>query len=212
MCSSESCLGYLLFFIVLFFALLIFVLLKLRKSFLKTDLSVSADTLWDEFSPNLSTLNLQKKDLLFSIWQDKSNSISSLLIKNHLDQVVARVEFSVGAREYNLSWAGSIYKIKVNLTWGGTNLSLITADGKELARLERKSFQPLRHNIFITGFEMLESDRQMNRLKGPITYASQSKPLAKTQFISPIRRIGRVGCFSDEIALPVQIFILAMTS
>ena len=212
MCYSESCLGYMLIFIFLFFSFLIYFLLKFRKKILSSDLKISADGLWNDFSLSFPQKVFNQNELIFSIWQDKTAATSLLLIKNYLDEVVGEVEFPIGAREYRIFTGGQVYKIVVNLTWGGTNLSLFSPDEKELARLERRSFSPMKHRILISGTGCFTSKQPLFNLKAPIVYTMNKNILAGTCFISPTRRIGRMGCFGKEVNLPIKIFILSMTS
>lgn len=212
MCSNEACLGYLLIFIVLFFAVLIFVITKIRKFVLASDLKISAETLWNDFQLCFPDKLYKQKDFLFSIWQDKSATQSRLIIKNHLDLVVGEVDFPIGAREYTVFILDQIYKINVNQTWSGRSLSLLSRDGKELAHLERKSFSPRTNHITVPGLGRLTSTQPIFQLKAPITYSRDELKMAATCFVSAVRRIGRMGCFSDEISLPIRIFILSMTS
>lgn len=212
MCTNQNCFGYFSVFVVLFFAFLIYALLKTRKALLKKDLNRSANLLWPNINLNFPNSELKKQDLIFSVWQDRSATMSFQLIKNHLDEVIGRVEYPLGAREYKLIISDQEYRIVVNLTFGGTDLSLYSSDNHELARIQRKSFQPMKHTITINGFGVLKSEQPRFSLKSPIKYLFNGNLSAYTQFVSPLRRVGRVGCFSNVISLPVRIFILAMTS
>lgn len=212
MCSSASCLGYLLLFLAIFFALFIYFLLKARAKLLKHDLEIQGDQLWKEFILRCSQKGFRHDRFIFSVWQDKTATISTLLVKDHVSEIVGKVEFPMGAREYRVLIEEEFYTIVVNLTWGGANLSLVSADGREVAQLKRNSFSPMKHTIVIPGLGELTSQQPMFDLKAPIVYSLNKVPVAETRLISSARRVGRMGCFSDEISLPVQIFVLSMTS
>lgn len=212
MCTTEACLGYFLISIILFFTVLIFGLLKFRKKQLKEDLSMSSSYLWNESGSNFFKDRFKPEDFLFSVWQDKSSSMSFVAVKNFNDELIGRVEFPIGAREYKMYIGDQLFRIVVNLVWGGTSLSLYSPDNKELARLERKSLSPMKHKIDILDLGSLQSSQPIFSLIAPITYSFKGNPIAMTRFISPVRRVGRMGCFSKEISLPIKLFVLCMTS
>jgi hypothetical protein len=125
---------------------------------------------------------------------------------------VGQVEFKIGSREYKMIISDQVYKIKVNLTWGGTRLSLLTEEGVEVATMVRKSFSPMKHKIMIPSQGELTSQQPLLDFYVPIIYSLKGHPLVFTRSVSPIRRVGRVGFFSNELPLPIMLFILSMTS
>lgn len=209
MCQSSNCLGYILLFSILFFTVFIFVLLKVRKRFLQQDLSRTPESL-KRLLPKSQPF--AQDDFIFSTWQDGSNTMSLLIFRNHLNEEIARAKFPLAAREYPLSVADQDFMITVNLTWGGSSFSLLASDGRELAHIKRKSLNPMKHEVFISDFGSLKSSQPLWSLRVPITYFFGKKQVGATQLISLVRKVGRVGYFSKEVPLPVQIFILAMTS
>ena len=211
MCNSEACLGYLLLIVVSFFSIFIFLLIKMRKNLLNKDLKISAEQLWQDFNMHFVANELKRNDFIYSIWQDKTVRIPMLLIKNQFEEEIGRVEFPFGARGYQIVIQGIIYKVVVNLTWGGDKIVLLSPEGNELARLERKAFNPRKHVFIIANFGRIESSLPHFDLRMPITYVLNGKPTAFTRSISAMRKIGRVGHFSSEITLPVKFFILSLT-
>lgn len=212
MCNSEKCLGLAFLIIILFFFSFILLLLKLRKSQLERDLQISGDRLWQQWNAHFSNQTFNQFEMFFSIWQDASPTTASLLIKSYKNEIVAKIEFPIGSRQYKMIIGDQIFRIVANFTWEGTNLSLISSDGVELAKLRRPPLRPLMHTVNILDYGILNSNQQLFNPRMLINYTMNERVLASTQLIALTRKIGRVGCFSNELSLPVKIFILSMTS
>lgn len=212
MCHSESCLLTGLLGVILFFAAFLVALLKMRKVILKNDLQISAPSLLRGLRESFPELPPDQVDVWVTIWQDRTATESVLVIKNERDEAIGQVEFALASRRRTLRMDEQSYEVKVHVTWGGTLLTLHSADGKELARLERSTYHPMKHRILIVGLGELRSQQSALAPFTPIRYERASRSVAWTRSISPWRRVGRVGVFSSEVSRPVRAFILAMSS
>ena len=79
---NESSLGFFLLAVLIGFAVLIYILLKHRKSWLKENLLITADQIWETISERAEKLNLKKSELLFAISQDATATTVCLVVKD----------------------------------------------------------------------------------------------------------------------------------
>lgn len=210
MCSSESCLGYLLLMVILGFSVLIFFLIKYRKYLQDKDLQISAEQIWKMRPDIILNRNISKADMIFGVWQDKTASVTELVVKNSNDEVVGVVEHHMGSREYRILMGEQIFRVELPVNWGRSIAHLVSNDGKIQATYERKSFSMREHKYSILNFGELKSKRSLLSLRQSIEYFQNEKFMAMTCQISSFRKIGRVGFFSLDYPLQIRIFILAI--
>lgn len=211
MCQSEDCLIIILILTILSFGFFIYFLLKVRKSLLDQDATLSGQKLWNHYKTKVSP-HFQENDFLFSYWQDINAQQSKLIIKNSNNQIIAETIFNLGHREHRVLILGSPYLILNHVTLGGSNFTIQTHDGRVLAQLIRKTLRQTTHTLYASETGEIQARQIIFDFYSPIQYKNEDESIAITYQLSAIRRIGRAGYFSQELSLPTKILILSLTS
>ncbi|CAN5475770.1 hypothetical protein BH10BDE1_BH10BDE1_26290 [soil metagenome] len=217
MCSDPACLGYALILVLVGFAVLIYVLLKYRKKLFKQALLITADQVWANISDRATTSGHTKSDLLFGIWQEATPTEMIMLVRNHENDLVGRVEFPMGQRNWKISIGEERFEIDFPLTWNRTadlrreNSEAILASysiGSSFG-LNGSSFGG-RH-FDISGYGNLVSERlNFSRLK-VANYQLNKILVGTSQEISRVRQTGRLILFASSLPLQVRIFLLVLS-
>ena len=209
MCYDQACLGYTLLAVIAGFAGLIFFLLKYRKRFLEANLQITADQVWSEVVNRGYKTNFSKSDLLFGIWQDKSSTEISLIVKNHQNEIVGRVDFSMGVRKFKISTGHEIFDVDFPLTWKRTahlrtiNSNLILASYLKLNIFGKHQFKILDYGTVI-------AKRPNLGQRLIFDYGLNNILIGVSQEISSRRQIGRIIILPSNMPLHLRIFILAL--
>ena len=209
MCTDQNCLGFLFIAVLVFFAGFIYWLLKYRKDFLEKNLLLTADQVWEVVSDRAAKLNFLKSDLLFGVRQDKSASTSILLVKNHKDEIVGRVEYLLATRKIKIFAGEKAFEVDFPLTWNrSANLRAFNEPSVLASYLKLTMFG--KHQFGIPQFGKLVSERPGLSPQIIFNYRSEQKLIGTAQEISSRKTVGRLVILPASIPLPVRIFILAV--
>lgn len=209
MCSSDYCLLFYLFLILIGFAVLIYFLLKKRDSLLREYLEFNADQAWDSVKKNLVPINLSKSHLLFGVWQDASATALNLIVKDSKNQIVGEIFKPMGSREQKITINGQIFLIEFPLTWNRTAILYAPNGSKVLARYRKTSWLN-RHEFEVSNFGVLKSQWPGHNFKAHYNYKLNDKLVGTCQNISATRQMGRLLVFPSDLPLEVRLFILAV--
>ena len=209
MCSDPACLGYALILVLVGFAVLIYVLLKYRKKLFKEALLITADQVWANISDRATKSGLAKSDLLFGIWQEATSTEMIMLVRNHENDLVGRIEFPMGQRSWKISIGEERFEIDFPLTWNRTaelrreNSEAILASYAKGSSFGGRQFE-------ISGYGKLVSERpNFSRLK-VANYQLNKVLVGTSQEISRVRQTGRLILFAASLPLQVRIFLLVL--
>ena len=209
MCYDQTCLGYMLIAILVGFSGMIYLSLRYRKNFLEKNMHITADQVWQEVAKRESQKNLKKSDLLFGIKQDGSASVGILVIKDANNQVVGRIEFPIGKREYKM-WVGNDqYRINFPLSFRSSANLKRDADDSVLASYNMLNIFG-KHKFEIPGYGILVSERPALSWRIIFNYIIGDNLVGMKQEISPTREIGKLAILPSNIPLHVRIFILVL--
>lgn len=209
MCSDQACLGYTLLAIIAGFAGLIFFLLKYRKRFLEANLQITAEQVWSEVVNRGYKANFSKSDLLFGVWQDRSSTETSLVVKNHKNEVVGRVDFPLGIRKFKISVGQEIFDVEFPLTWRRT-AHLRAANSKLILASYFKINIFGKHQFKIPNYGTIMAKRPNLSQRLIFEYGLNNILIGASQEISPRQQIGRIIILPSNMPLQLKIFILAL--
>lgn len=209
MCSDQICLGYLLIAVIVGFTSLIFGLLKVRKKELAENLQLTADQIWEEISDRAAKFNFQKSDLLFGIWQDKSSTVSTLLIKNNKNEIVGRVEYPIASRKFQIFVGDATFEVNFPMTWNQT-AKLRAADKSAILASYLKLNAFGKHQFEIPEVGTLISERPRLTIPAIFDYRLNGKAVGITQAISARSEIGKITILPETMPLHLKIFVMAI--
>lgn len=192
------------------FSLLIYVSLRFRKLFLKKNLEILAEQIWQNVSQQSFSSHFAKTDLLFAIRQDGTNGQDMLVIKDSMDAVVGRVLRPMASREHSVWIYEQEYKIKfVNSGWLKAANFYSVSNDSILA-----SFKVLNifgeHKFEISNYGQIISQRQGFSFHYIFNYYKLNQMIGTTRLISARMQVGRLGVLPQDIPLPVRVFILSV--
>ena len=114
--SNESSLGFFLFAVLIGFAVLIYILLNYRKSWLKENLLITAEQIWETISERAEKLNFKKSELLFAISQDATATTVCLVVKDSKNQIVGQVFSQMATRQRTIKMDNDTFTVDFPLT------------------------------------------------------------------------------------------------
>jgi len=212
MCSSEACLAYLLLVIIAAFAALIYFLLLYRKKLFEKNNQLQFADAWEPMRERAAQHSLKPESCLFGIWQDKTLNVGVLFVKNSQNQVVAEVEYSGGARNWNLTISGQKYTIEHPLVLSGRIGYLKKTDGSIVATYYRGPSSLIKHEFRIPDVGVLIAKGPRLSLLYPFDYYLKGQLTGITQAIHPIRTVGHIVAMPESYPLEVRVFILAINA
>ncbi len=209
MCYDQSCLGYLLSFTAAAFTILIYFSLKGRKKFLEQNLRLTAGQVWQSSVKRSNQARFKFSDLLFSIQQDGSASSVFFVVKNFKNEIMGRIECTMGSREYKI-WIGTeLYR--VNFLTSGWRSAELTSDTSSSVLAAYKMINVFgKSELNIPGYGRLSSERSNLSWRAVFFFRFNKNVLGLKQRISFTREIGNLIVLPPEIPLQIRIFILAI--
>ena len=207
--SNESSLGFFLFAVLIGFAVLIYILLNYRKSWLKENLLITAEQIWETISERAEKLNFKKSELLFGILQDATATIVCLVVKNSKNQIVGQVFSQMATRQRTIKMDNDTFTVDFPLTRNRTATLRKSNGGGIIANYTQTSWFG-RHQFEVTGYGKLKSERPSLNAKIVFNYRIGEKLIGTAQEISSTREKGKLVVLPLDIPLEVRIFILAV--
>jgi hypothetical protein len=207
---NASELGYFLIAILVGFAGVIYFSLNARKNFLEENLQLSPDQVWKQFANRSDQQSLPSKaDLIFGIWGDRSSTTVELLVKNHENEVIGRVEFPMGSRTLKISAGIENYDVDFPLTWNRIAILRAADNQTSLASYLRLNVFGM-HQFEIPGYGTLVSKRPQFSFRFIFDYQSKDHWVGTRQELSAERQVGRLAVLPSSMPLHFRIFILAV--
>ena len=206
---NESSLGFFLLAVLIGFAVLIYILLKHRKSWLKENLLITADQIWETISERAEKLNFKKSELLFAISQDATATTVCLVVKDSKNQIVGQVFSQMATRQRTIKMNNDTFTVDFPLTWNRTATLRKSNGGGIIANYTQTSWFG-RHQFEVTGYGKLKSERPSLNFKIVFNYRIGEKLIGTAQEISSTRKIGRLVILPLSLPLEVRIFVLAL--
>lgn len=110
---------FLLFILIVFilFGFLIKFLLHYRKKSLSENLSLTSSDAWSSIKSYATALDLERSNLIYAIYQDHNNWSSSIIVRNNLDQEIAKTIHPLMKRQKLLTIDDKNYVMTHLLTW-----------------------------------------------------------------------------------------------
>ena len=207
--SNESSLGFFLLAVLIGFAVLIYILLNYRKSWLKENLLITAEQIWETISERAEKLNFKKSELLFAILQDATATIVCLVVKDSKNQIVGQVFSQMATRQRTIKMDNDTFTVDFPLTWNRTAILRKSNGGGIIAKYTQTSWFG-RHLFEVTGYGKLKSERPSLNAKIVFNYRIGEKLIGTAQEISSTREKGRLVVLPLDIPLEVRIFVLAV--
>ena len=207
--SNESSLGFFLLAVLIGFAVLIYILLNYRKSWLKENLLITAEQIWETISERAEKLNFKKSELLFAISQDATATTVCLVVKDSKNQIVGQVFSQMATRQRTIKMDNDTFTIDFPLTWNRTAILRKSNGGGIIAKYTQTSWFG-RHQFEVTGHGKLKSERPSLNAKIVFNYRIGEKLIGTAQEISSTREKGRLVVLPLDIPLEVRIFVLAV--
>ena len=207
--SNESSLGFFLLAVLIGFAVLIYILLNYRKSWLKENLLITAEQIWETISERAEKLNFKKSELLFGILQDATATIVCLVVKDSKNQIVGQVFSQMATRQRTIKMDNDTFTIDFPLTWNRTAILRKSNGGGIIAKYTQTNWFG-RHQFEVTGHGKLKSERPSLNAKIVFNYRIGEKLIGTAQEISSTREKGRLVVLPLDSPLEVRIFVLAV--
>lgn len=207
--SNESSLGFFLFAVLIGFAVLIYILLNYRKSWLKENLLITAEQIWETISERAEKLNFKKSELLFAISQDATATTVCLVVKDSKNQIVGQVFSQMATRQRTIKMDNDTFTVDFPLTRNRTATLRKSNGGGIIANYTQTSWFG-RHQFEVTGYGKLKSERPSLNAKIVFNYRIGEKLIGTAQEISSTREKGKLVVLPLDIPLEVRIFILAV--
>ena len=209
MSHNESSLGFFLLAVLIGFAVLIYILLKHRKSWLKENLLITADQIWETISERAEKLNFKKSEMLFGISQDATATTAGLLVKDSKNQIVGQVFSPMATRQRTIKVDNETFTVDFPLAWNRTAI-LRTSNGEGVIAKYTQASWLGRHEFEVTGYGKLKSERPSLNSKIVFNYRIGEKLIGTAQEISSTRKKGRLVILPLSLPLEVRIFVLAV--
>lgn len=209
MCSSNECLIYYLFLVLIIFYLIIYFLLKYRKYLQEQYLKITADQVWESAMKQIACLNLSKANLLFAVWQDVSTTTMSLIVKDANNEIVGQVFTPTGTRKKTIKIGEQFFLIEFPFTWNRTailhapNGAGIIAKYVKTNWLGHHKFDLIRHGELI-------SESSSANLRATFNYKLNGNLIGTCQNISTAYEKGRLLILPSNLPIEIRIFILAV--
>ena len=207
--SNESSLGFFLLAVLIGFAVLIYILLNYRKSWLKENLLITAEQIWEIISERAEKLNFKKSELLFAISQDATATTICLLVKDSKNQIVGQVFSQMATRQRTIKMDNDTFIVDFPLTRNRTATLRKSNGGGIIANYTQTSWFG-RHQFEVTGYGKLKSERPSLNAKIVFNYRIGEKLIGTAQEISSTREKGKLVVLPLDIPLEVRIFVLAV--
>ena len=207
--SNESSLGFFLLAVLIGFAVLIYILLNYRKSWLKENLLITAEQIWETISERAEKLNFKKSELLFAISQDATATTVCLVVKDSKNQIVGQVFSQMATRQRTIKMDNDTFTVDFPLTRNRTATLRKSNGGGIIANYTQTSWFG-RHQFEVTGYGKLKSERPSLNAKIVFNYRIGEKLIGTAQEISSTREKGRLVVLPLDIPLEVRIFVLAV--
>lgn len=209
MSHNEAELGLFLLAVLVGFAFLIFLLLRIRKSWLKENLKISADEIWGMVSERAEKSNFTKSEILFGIAQDESSTIATVVVKDSKNQIIGKASRLMATRSRTISVNGETFVVEFPLTWSRTAILLPCNGQGVIARYTQTGIFG-RHEFDVIGYGKLKSSGPGFSSKRVFDYRLGEKLIGTSQEISSMRKVGRLAAFPLCIPLEVRIFMLVV--
>ena len=207
--SNESSLGFFLLAVLIGFAVLIYILLNYRKSWLKENLLITAEQIWETISERAEKLNFKKSELLFAISQDATATTVCLVVKDSKNQIVGQVFSQMATRQRTIKMDNDTFTVDFPLTWNRTATLRKSNGGGIIANYKQTSWFG-RHQFEVTGYGKLKSERPSLNAKIVFNYRIGEKLIGTAQEISSTREKGKLVVLPLDIPLAIRIFVLAV--
>ena len=191
------------------FAVLIYILLNYRKSWLKENLLITAEQIWETISERAEKLNFKKSELLFAISQDATATTVCLVVKDSKNQIVGQVFSQMATRQRTIKMDNDTFTVDFPLTRNRTATLRKSNGGGIIANYTQTSWFG-RHQFEVTGYGKLKSERPSLNAKIVFNYRIGEKLIGTAQEISSTREKGNLVVLPLDIPLEVRIFILAV--
>jgi hypothetical protein len=201
-------------------ALAIFLGLRIRRRQIHQNLAnVSAETVWQELfldAPGAANAGLNRKDLLYGVWQDFAMTSVGMIVMSGQDVPVARItSTNFGS---TIAIGESTYRIVPQMTWQAS-ANLCTVDGENVndrspvcsfSRRGRMGSAVVRYTA--ASGEVLEIPSSwrspFRRYANTIKY--DGNPAGAVFTIGqPYLNKGRAVVLPDRLPLPIRVFVLA---
>ena len=200
--------GLFILAVFVFFGLLIKFLLNLREKSLFKNLSINSSDVWNSIKTHATTLGLEKSNIIFGIYQDANHWAGSLIIRNSLDQDVAKKVHPVLKRQKFLIVGEEKYVITYLLTWN-KEVTFHQEGNEEILAKWRQNGWFGKHSIDIPNVGTLISGRPSLDFRGRYTYSLNGRIVGlKENSINGYPK-GKVAILPDSIPLPVRAFIVS---
>ena len=207
--SNESSLGFFLLAVLIGFAVLIYILLNYRKSWLKENVLITAEQIWETISERAEKLNLKKSELLFAISQDATATTVCLVVKDAKNQIVGQIFSPMATRQRTIKMDNDTFTVDFPLTWNRTATLRKSNGGGIIANYAQTSWFG-RHQFEVTGYGKLKSEQPSLNAKIIFNYRIGEKLIGTAQEISSTREKGKLVVLPLDIPLEVRIFVLAV--
>ena len=207
--SNESSLGFFLLAVLIGFAVLIYILLNYRKPWLKENLLITAEQIWETISERAEKLNFKKSELLFAISQDATATTVCLVVKDSKNQIVGQVFSQMATRQRTIKMNNDTFIVDFRPTWNRTATLRKSNGGGIIANYTQTSWFG-RHQFEVTGYGKLKSERPSLNSKIVFNYRIGEKLIGTAQEISSTREKGKLVVLPLDIPLAVRIFVLAV--
>ena len=207
--SNESSLGFFLLAVLIGFAVLIYILLNYRKPWLKENLLITAEQIWETISERAEKLNFKKSELLFAISQDATATTVCLVVKDSKNQIVGQVFSQMATRQRTIKMNNDTFIVDFRPTWNRTATLRKSNGGGIIANYTQTSWFG-RHQFEVTGYGKLKSERPSLNAKIVFNYRIGEKLIGTAQEISSTREKGKLVVLPLDIPLAVRIFVLAV--
>lgn len=194
--------------VFVFFGFFIKFLLNYRKKSHVENLSLTSADAWNSIQSYATALGLERSNLIYAIYQDHNDWAASIIVRNNLDQNIAKTVRPLIKRQKTLTMGNENYFITYLLTWKEEVIFQKEGTEEILAKWSQYGWLG-KHIIDIPNVGRLVSSRASLDSRGRYKYSLNDKIIGLTEKTINGYPKGRVAILPDSIPQTVRAFILS---
>lgn len=196
-----------IFLVFIFFGLLLKFLLNYRKKYNIEILRLTSSDAWNSIKSHATALGFERTNLIYAIYQDHNNWAASTIVRNNLDQDIAKTIHPLIKLQKILTISNENYLITHLLTWKEEVIFQKEGSEEILAKWSANGWFG-KHKIDIPNIGTLTSNSATLDFKGRYKYSLNGKIVGLKECTLNGYPKGKTAILSETIPYTVRLFIL----
>lgn len=196
------------FVVFVFFGFFTKFLLSYRKKSLLENTRLTSSDAWNSIQTHANALGLERSNLIYAIYQDYNNWAASIIVRNYLNQDIAKSVRPLIKRQKIMIIGGENYVITHHLTWKEVVTFKKEGTDEVLAKWSEYGWFG-KHTIAIPDIGTLVSSRVSLDFKVRYKYSLNGRIVGLIENTFDSYPKGRVAILPDSIPDTVRAFMLS---